>query len=257
MYQRDIHILMYHHVAPVKLCGGLRPFVVSPERFRMHLDLLQDLGCTAVSLGSVFERLIDGLGLPTRAVALTFDDCPTSLLEHAVPELIQRRMTGTFFVPAGKLGRSNDWDSGNGYPPVPLMGEREVRELSAAGFEIGSHGMSHMNLRTIPWTAAERETRESREVLEDLLSVPVRVFAYPFGEYPRDHARLCRDAGYDGACSIFSPAKHVLSDRYAMRRVLVHTDDTPLRLRLKLTRVYLRYRAWRDPKIVAAFSKCP
>ena len=46
--------------------------------------------------------------------------------------------------------------------------------------------------------------------------------------------------------SVFSDAPTVTANRYAMRRVYIHSGDTDLRFRLKLTGAYLRYKAWRD-----------
>ena len=58
----------------------------------------------------------------------------------------------------------------------------QVRELQSAGLEIGAHTYSHPNLIRLSREDAERELRVSRELLEDRLSSPIDLMAYPFGK---------------------------------------------------------------------------
>lgn len=252
----DVPILMYHHVLPAGSVGAFAPYAVSRELFARQLDILQERGYKALSLSSLCD-LWDGRGAGIgngRPVAITFDDCPAALLDFAVPELLRRGMTATFFAVAGKLGGSNDWDVGNA-PPVPLMTAASLRELAACGFEIGSHGLHHLHLRECPPETIASEMSESRQRLQEITGQSVDFFAYPFGEYPANYAGQCRAAGYRGAVSIFSSARNVAADQYCMRRILVHEGDHPARFRFKLGQIYSRLRYFVDRRALAAMSK--
>lgn len=241
---------MYHHVVPAAEVGPLAPFAVSRELFSRQLDLLLARGYQTLTLSEMCNQWDGDAGQQRgKSVALTFDDCPAALLDFAVPELVRRGMTATFFAVAGRLGGVNDWDAGSA-PSLPLMSPAALRNLADAGFEIGSHGLNHLHLRECSSETAAYEMRESRRRLQECVEQPVDFFAYPFGEYPKDHAKLCRATGYRGAVSIFSAARTVAADRYCMRRILVHQRDGSLRFRFKLGPVYLWLRRYVDRRVI-------
>lgn len=240
---RDIPILMYHHVCPEPNASRHFPWAVTPVQFRRQMAFLRRSGYETVHLSFLVPRVAADSG---KKVVITFDDGARNLLAHAVPVLQEYGMTATFFLPTRLLGGCNSWDRDYGYPGEELMGHDEVRALHGAGFEIGSHGASHVNLKAVSTEIALREMRESRHCLEALLGAPVRFLAYPFGEYPPEYADLCRQSGYAGACSISSPADHTLDDPFALRRILVHAKDSLWRFRMKLHPWYLRLAARRD-----------
>lgn len=241
--EADHFILMYHHVGSLQLLGGLTPFVVSPAVFRTQLDAIGALGLKVRTLGD----LITGQGArqdnrSRPSVVITFDDCPQGLLDFAVPELERRGWKATFFAVGGKVGGYNDWDRSLAAPRVPLMSWESLRELAALGHEIGAHGFSHISLRRCSRSEAGVEMSRARETLEQGAGIAVRRFAYPFGEAPDGYRRLCRETGYESSCSIFSMSTRVLGDRFDIRRILVTERDSGLRMRVKLSRVYLRAR---------------
>ncbi|HTJ82771.1 MAG TPA: polysaccharide deacetylase family protein [Polyangiaceae bacterium] len=75
----------------------------------------------------------------------------------------------------------------------------EVKALSDAGMDVGSHTRTHRVLATLTPDAFEEELRGSRVELEERLDRPIKTIAYPVG-YPLDtHSPLreaVRDAGY-------------------------------------------------------------
>ena len=77
---------------------------------------------------------------------------------------------------------------------VSLMNAAEIRSLRNAGFEIGSHGLTHTPLPAA--AEPERELSESRLRLEDMLGEPILAFCYPLGRFSRRSAILADQAGY-------------------------------------------------------------
>jgi peptidoglycan/xylan/chitin deacetylase (PgdA/CDA1 family) len=239
----DHFILMYHHVGSLQELGALGPFVVSPRAFRSQLDSIEARDLKVVTMGALLGGCGTSEGRQERSCAVvTFDDCPEGLLEFAVPELERRGWKATFFAVAGKVGGYNDWDASPGAPRVPLMRWDALRELAALGHEIGAHGFSHVSLRRCPLSQARIEMSRARETLEQGTGIPVRNFAYPFGEAPDGYRHLCGVTGYEGACSIFSTSTRVIGDRFDIRRILVTERDAGIRMRMKLNHLYLRAR---------------
>ena len=241
----DIHILMYHHIAPRGEADDLRPFVVFKENFQQQLLFLKKSGFRSLHLGEVFDEAEGNLSIPGRKVVITFDDGSMNLFEHAFPLLKEYGFTATFFIISGMLSMKNNWDIPQ-MPRVSLMGKDEIRELVKEGFEIGSHGVTHINLSKCSESQALAELTDSRKQIQDMFGVPSDFHAYPFAEYPKNYSELCSKAGYRGAVGITSPARYAVDDQYAVRRVLVHTGDNILRFRLKMTRLFLRFLSVRE-----------
>jgi peptidoglycan/xylan/chitin deacetylase (PgdA/CDA1 family) len=82
------------------------------------------------------------------------------------------------------------------------MDEAAVRDWLAAGQQIGSHSLSHPNLRKIPLTQAREEIVASRKRLEDMFGLAVEHFCYPYGSYNEAIRDLVGEAGYRTACTV-------------------------------------------------------
>jgi peptidoglycan/xylan/chitin deacetylase (PgdA/CDA1 family) len=103
----------------------------------------------------------------------------------------------------------------------PLTWE-QVREMDAAGVEVGSHTMTHPILTNISRDRLRRELNESRFRLEEVLCRNVDLFCYPNGDYDPMVSEEVKRAGY--TCAVTS--RHGLNNRdanpLALRRI--HTE---------------------------------
>jgi peptidoglycan/xylan/chitin deacetylase (PgdA/CDA1 family) len=133
---------------------------------------------------ALFDALLD-CAVGRDDVTITFDDGNVSDLEHALPALRERGLRATFFVVAGRLGQPR------------FLDENGVRELTAAGMEIGCHGMQHRAWRGLDTRALHEELVEAKTVLEHVSGRPVTRAACPFGSYDRRVLRTLRHSGYD------------------------------------------------------------
>jgi peptidoglycan/xylan/chitin deacetylase (PgdA/CDA1 family) len=102
---------------------------------------------------------------------ITFDDGNLSDLEIGLKPLTDRGMTATFFPCAGRLGQ-------NGYCDASAL-----RDLVAAGMEIGSHGWSHTDWRRASPQVMRQEVGDAKDRIEQAAGVTVAAAAIPFGSY--------------------------------------------------------------------------
>jgi len=105
-------------------------------------------------------------------------------LDLRIASLLARHgLRGTFYLPLRAVADR-------------LLSPVEIRELHAMGMEIGSHTVTHPVLTRLPRRELDRELRDSRRILEDLLGTPVTSFCYPGGKFNRTVARRAALAGY-------------------------------------------------------------
>ena len=220
-------VLMYHSISPART-DDPHQLRVHPDRLDAQLRSLRRLGLTGVSLAELVDAHDRGQG--ARMVGLTFDDGYVDFLEHAVPILERHGMTGTVYVVAGRLAGQNDWDEG---PRLDLLSADQIREVAAAGHEVGSHSLTHAHLAGLDPAALRAEVGESRRVLGEVLGAPVRGFCYPYGDFDAAAADAVREAGYDHACVT---RDYSVADRHTLPRFYVGDRDTGPRLAAKLAR---------------------
>lgn len=240
MTQRCL-VLVYHGIG-----SGPPPLFVEHELFRAHVRCLLEAGATALTVGELARRLRNGEALPERAVAITFDDAFSSVVETAAPVLREHGLGATVFAVAGHLGGVNDWPSQPpGVPRRPLARAEELAELASAGFEIGAHGMEHAPLTSAGAALAQRELVDARHMLEDAVGTPVTSFAYPYGASPAPVARALVESTYHCASSVAFELAGPGADLYALPRVDAHYLRRPALLRRALVGTlgpYLRVR---------------
>lgn len=110
---------------------------------------------------------------------ITFDDGNLSDIEIGLKPLADRQMAAIIFPCAGRIGQK-------GY-----LDQAALRELVAAGMEIGSHGWSHTDWRRASPHIMKREVGEAKDRIEQAAGVRVMTAAIPFGSYSR---RVLKDA---------------------------------------------------------------
>jgi peptidoglycan/xylan/chitin deacetylase (PgdA/CDA1 family) len=217
-------IFMYHGVAdvdedPNQLC-------VSPARFAEQMAWLARHGLRGVGIAELVEAM--RAGRQRGLVGLTFDDGYTNVLETALPVLRQHGFGATAYIISDRLGGTNEWDEG---PVWQLMTGDQVRELAAAGIEIGSHAATHMRLAGASPAQLTAEISESRTSLGALLGTEIRGFAFPYGSMDAASRQAVRDAGYEYACAVEASTAEI--GLMALPRLYVGEQDDARRMTVK------------------------
>ncbi|MER6786876.1 polysaccharide deacetylase family protein [Streptomyces sp. NPDC000658] len=226
-------VAMYHSVGD---CSD-DPYrvTVTPERLEKQLRWLRRRGLRGVSVAELLAARARGEGRDL--VGLTFDDGYADFLTGALPVLRRNGCTATLFVLPGRFGGDNAWDPLG--PRKPLLTADGVRRAADEGVEIGSHGLTHVDLTAADDLVLKAETVESRAVLGELLGAEPDGFCYPYGTIDRRAVDAVREAGYAYACAI-DPGP--LNGPHALPRLHVGQNDDALRLHLKYRLHRLRRR---------------
>lgn len=115
------------------------------------------------------------------AISLTYDDGSHEHLDHAIPDLEQHGLRGTFYIPTGKC------------PTWPARID-EWRAAATRGHELGNHTVYHPCSERHNWIpkgkgleshtleSIEAEMTEASRQLQLAANGAIQTFAYPCGE---------------------------------------------------------------------------
>ncbi len=107
-------------------------------------------------------------------VSITFDDCPKSVLTHALPLLEKEGMLATFYMSCGLCGTDNHFGR--------HMALSDIKPVFDSGHEIGDHTFSHVDANRTSIGDFNADIDRNQDTLAGLGVPPSRTFAYPFGQ---------------------------------------------------------------------------
>ncbi len=107
-------------------------------------------------------------------------------------------------------------------PELSPLTPDELREMDAAGVEIGSHTVTHQILTKVSGERLRYELRESRSRLESILGHKVTLLGYPNGNNNRTVQRETARAGYQCAVTADYGLNGARSNPLALKRI--HTE---------------------------------
>jgi peptidoglycan/xylan/chitin deacetylase (PgdA/CDA1 family) len=200
--------LMYHELElPGRpLCQsepGYVRYVLAASAFEEQMRWLAQAGWSACSVG-------DALGNWQKdRVVITFDDgCETDLIV-AARILRQLGFAATFYLTVGFLNCP-------GY-----LSHSQVKELSALGFEIGCHSMTHPYLGDLSEQELNEEIAVARQRLEQIAGCEVRHFSCPGGRWDPRVAKTALRAGYRSVATSRYVMNTTRTDPFCLGRVAV------------------------------------
>jgi len=100
----------------------------------------------------------------------------------------------------------------------------QIREMSDAGIEIGSHTATHPILPNISLEHVERELVESRRRIAAEIGRPVDLFCYPNGDYNDAVVREVERAGYTCAVTVEGGLNDGHSNPLTLKRIHAEYD---------------------------------
>ena len=221
----QVPILLYHSIAEYAEPRVAR-FFLPPRDFRRHMDYLAENRYRTMTLSLLVDAWRSGSPLPDKSVVLTFDDGFADFYTDAVPALLEHNFTATLYVATGFIAGKSGWLTSCGEGMRPMLSWQMLQEVSALGFEVGSHSHSHPELDRCPTSTIAREITESKHVLEDRLGVSVRTFAYPFGFWNKRVRAIAANAGFQTAVQVAGLPYRRTDDVLTIPRLVVNRWTT-------------------------------
>jgi peptidoglycan/xylan/chitin deacetylase (PgdA/CDA1 family) len=220
-----VPVFLYHSVSDDSP-PWLAQFTVSPRTFVEQLDMIAGSGLHVVPLRQLVAALLGGPPVPPRSAVLTFDDGYADFASTVAPLLAARGLPSTLYVTTGALRGDGRPPGGGPFPSVTTLSWAQVRELDAAGVEIGGHTVTHPQLDTLTRTSVREEVAGCKRRIEDALGHRVDAFAYPHGYSSRTVRGLVRQAGWTSAAAIraASAFSSERDDPLRFARLMVQAD---------------------------------
>lgn len=213
-------ILIYHAV-------GKGPEALPSEKFQQHVKWLQEY-CEVVSLNTLLTHPNTGKKIQ---VALTFDDGYESIYRLAFPLLLAAKMPATVYLNTGWISEStmhrkiSDANLGHTAGEYFLTWP-EVTELANQNWEIGSHGVDHLNLTQQPLEVIHSELLHSKQQIESHLQRSCQHFCYTWGRHHQLLKNAVSDLGYQFAVAAHHAPVTAQEDRFALPRLHAANEYT-------------------------------
>ena len=249
----EILVLCYHAVSD----GWPSSLAVPPAAFERHLEhfVRQEFH------GTTFSRAVTGAGAPPRQLVVTFDDAYRSVLERAFPILERLELPATVFAPTGG-DELRAWEGVDRWLGTRWESElagatwAELRDLSHAGWEVGSHTRSHPHLTELDEATLLGELEDSRRECERRVGVACRAIAYPYGDADARVAEAARRAGYVAGAALGEPPSVPprTNDVMLWPRLGVYREDGTRRVIIK-ARLFRHPRAWKVAQALPAAAR--
>jgi peptidoglycan/xylan/chitin deacetylase (PgdA/CDA1 family) len=221
---------MYHSIQDG--ASDRRPYFdinTSPGRFAQQMRFLREQGYRAVHLEEAWKLLAKD-HWDSRYVVLTFDDGYRDFLTTAYPIMAEVGYTAALFVPSGLIQ-----DERAHFLQRECLTWGEIRELHANGIEIGSHSVTHRELKFLGTSELESEVADSKRTIEDKIGHSIGSFSYPFAfpesqvEFSRTLRDLLEKHGYQNGVTTILGSSSRDSDRFFLPRLPANSsDDIPL-----------------------------
>ena len=227
---REFAILLYHRIVVTEPYGEASKTACSARVLASHLAALLDSGYTPVSLDQACDWLKSRSGPPGKPLVITLDDGYRDNCDVALPILRRFGATAGVFVTTGVVGRKSTWTTVR----RPMLSWTQMREMAGMGVWFGAHTVHHVRLTQLPSGPARREIVESRQALEEQLAIPIRHFAYPYGDNDERIQEIVRAEGFQTGLSATEGCNRESTDPYAFFRVPVFGTTTVAELMRKL-----------------------
>ncbi|MGD8229329.1 MAG: polysaccharide deacetylase family protein [Desulfobacteraceae bacterium] len=208
---QTVPVLTYHHFG--KNCTS--PYCMPAAVFDGQMKYLKKKGYRVITLGMLLNFLRYRHALPRKSVVIAIDDGNRSAYTTAYPILRKYGYKATLFIYTDFVGISKGaitWE--------------QLREMKAAGFEIGSHTKSHSDLTKqgegeshAEYKArVEDELLGSKRLLDKKLGQDTIYLAFPYGRYNERVLAVSEQVGYMLGFSVKRGGNPFFADPLRLRR---------------------------------------
>ncbi|MBN1629964.1 MAG: polysaccharide deacetylase family protein [Thermoleophilia bacterium] len=199
----QVLVLMYHLIG-----HDNSQYNRTPEGFRQDIADLKAAGYYPVNLSELVRGDFDVPEGKT-PVVITFDDSSGGQYRINAEGSLDPDCAVAIMQEAVRLG---GWASRASFYPLidvdapdhvlfgqPDLATQKLQKLVAWGYEVGSHTVSHLNLKKASPSEVKKQLYNSKTMLEEMIGggYVVTSLAAPFGEYPKQ-ASILKAGEYGG-----------------------------------------------------------
>jgi poly-beta-1,6-N-acetyl-D-glucosamine N-deacetylase len=196
-------ILMYHRFGE----AALPSTNIQLDQLDAHIAELKSGGFNVLPLDRVIAQIRAKQPLPPKSLAITIDDAYASVYHEAWPRFRAAGFAFTIFVSTNQVGRSGNyltWD--------------QIREMKAAGVQIGHHGAAHGHMADADASTIKRDLQHADQAFKRELGEVPDIFAYPYGEASQALRNHVEKSGYIAALGQHSGVANASNDPYYLPR---------------------------------------
>ncbi|NEU08331.1 polysaccharide deacetylase family protein [Flavihumibacter sp. R14] len=205
----QVPILCYHQIRNWKATDskGAKDYIVPLAEFKAQMKMLADSGYHTILPDQLFSYLKYGTELPSKPIMLTYDDTVIDQFTVAETEMKKYGFKGVFFIMTVSLGRPN------------YMSREQVKSLSDAGHEIGSHTWDHHNVKKYQGEDWVTQIEKPTKTLKEITGKDIKYFAYPFGLWNPEAIPELKKRGFDGAF-VLAEKRDEQDPLFTIRRII-------------------------------------
>ncbi len=232
---KRIPVLLYHRI-DVDNNAEHQPYCVRPEEFENQINWLANNNYNTISLLQLYKHYTGNEALPDNPIVITFDDGFYCNYSRAFRILSRFGYTATIFLISEQIRTNGDVIEGlNSY-----MSWLEVKEMLKAGFEFGSHTVSHPDLNNLSEEEAFIQAKHSKQKIEEELGEQIYFFCYPFDRFNNSTKNAVASAGYLGACggNGYPFGKIGPTDWFEIGRTEIFFNDSLMQFKFKVKTGY-------------------
>ncbi len=185
----SVKVILYHNITSSD-GDDSNPYAVPVSDFEKQMKWLQSNGYECITVSEMFQRLSGGFSGGKFAV-ITFDDGYPDVYTLAFPVLKSLGFSATTYLVAEKIDAPKN------------LTKDMIQDLYRAGWEIGSHSMTHAVLND--QADLDQEICGSRNLISFLTDIPaeeIRSFAYPYGNADETVTAKVRKCGYQSGAGL-------------------------------------------------------
>ena len=213
----QVVVILYHRLEG-RQGGNLS---IEPELFEKQMQEIKDAGLAVISMQDFLAWRRGEKNIPPKSVLLSIDDGYVSTYDVAWPILKKFGYPFTVFVYLKYIntgGKAVTWD--------------QLAEMRDAGVEIGSHTVSHHDLRKKPPKVAvsyedwlKDELERSKKTIEEHLGIRCVALAYVGGNSNSKIHEAARTAGYEVAFTVYGQRLGMTTNALTLGRYDVKSKD--------------------------------
>jgi peptidoglycan/xylan/chitin deacetylase (PgdA/CDA1 family) len=209
-YRGPVPIVEYHAIQPPTPGTPYPDLFVPQADFERQMSWLHGNGYEAVTLKQVEDAWSGHGELPPKPIVVSFDDGYRSQYVAGFLVLQRYHWPGVMDLIAGSQGDD-----------LPTT---DVKKMLAAGWELASHTVNHLDVTTLDSSQLATEIAGSKRDLEQRFGVKVVNFCYPAGHYDQAAIAELKRAGYRGATTEL-PGLADRENPYTLARLEISGSD--------------------------------